>query len=153
MLPKKGGGYFAPEWGGATSHQGVLGRSQRGPKWVLIFKFFGNYSRMDRNGLQTVQNASKPHFSGTHKTAERGQNVPNFDQKGLSQGPHAACKCWQSAFMHFASARQQLFFLSVGWAGGFPAHDLGDCLTSILVARYGIWCCAHFIHGLPAYTN
>ena len=87
---------------------------------------------MDRNGLQTVQNASKPHFSRTHKTAKRGQNVPNFDQKGLSQGPHVACKCWLCTLPACAS---NYFFISVGWVGGFPAHDLGDCSPSIVVAR------------------
>ena len=68
----------------------------------------------------------------THKTAKKVQNGPNFGQKRLSQGQYAACKCWQSAFMHFAGLRQQLyfyfFFLSAGCAGGFPAHDLGDSL-------------------------
>ena len=29
-----------------------------------------------------------------------------------------------------------IFFLSDGWAGGFPARDLGDCLPSIVVARH-----------------
>ena len=41
------------------------------------------------------------------------------------------------------ASASNFFFISAGWAGGFPAHDLGDCLPSILVR-----CGAHFIHGL-----
>ena len=80
---------------------------------------------------------------------------PISAKKGFPKGRYAACKCWQSAFMHFVSLRQQLyFFLSVGWVGGFPAHDLGDSLP-VASSLHGKarWCSAQLIHVLPAWSN
>ena len=49
------------------------------------------------------------------------------------------------------------FFLSAGWAGGFPAHDLGDYLPvqhcPCTAKPGGLWCSAQRIHGLPAWSN
>ena len=112
--------------GGIMPQKGHLGTEHRSK---FLFCIPLEIDR-DRNGLQMVQNAPKPHFwvilthiclylvgaprsfepFRTHNTAKRGQNGPNLGQKGLSQVIYAACKCWQSAFMHFASARQRFFF-------------------------------------------
>ena len=103
------------------------------PKSVKFFVFysFGNRYRRDRNGLQMVQNAPKPHFwvilthrcmswvcspcsfraFWSHTTAKSVQNVTQFRPKRLSKVLFAARKCRQSAFLvSFANLSPIIFF-------------------------------------------